>query len=197
MGEDKALISFAGKPLIARAIEILRNAGLAASIAGAHCSLDRFAAVVADAAPDLGPLSGICAALAAAHARLAVFLPVDMPLMSPSLIATLVRHAQITESAVTVPSVSGFAQTFPSVVDRAALPALKAELAVRRLGCFAAFGSAAAALDQRVSVVPVELLVQAGQAAHPDSLPAFQWFLNVNTPDDLHRAESLIASKIA
>lgn len=193
MGEDKALVPFAGKPLVAHAIEILRNAGLAASIAGAHASLDTFAAVIADAAPDLGPLSGICAALAATQARFTVFLPVDMPLMPSSLIASLVSHAQITESAVTVASVSGFAQTFPAVIDRATLPALKAELAARRLGCFAGFGAAATSLDQRVSVVPVELLLQAGHAAHQDSLPAFRWFLNVNTPDDLRRAESLIA----
>jgi molybdenum cofactor guanylyltransferase len=197
MGEDKALVPFAGRPLVAHAIEILRNAGLEVSIAGAHVSLDTFAAVVADVAPDLGPLSGICAALAAADARFAVFLPVDMPLMPSSLIAALVRHAQITESAVTVPSVSGFAQTFPAVIDRAALPALKAELAARRLGCFATFGAAATALNQHVSVVPVELLLQAGQASHQDSLPAFRWFLNVNTPDDLRRAGSLIAPWIA
>lgn len=197
MGEDKALISFAGKPLIAHAVEILRNAALPVSIAGAHAPLDSFADVVADAALNLGPLSGICAALASTQARFAVFLPVDLPLMPTSLITALARHAQITKNAVTIPSVSGFAQTFPAVIDHAALAALDAELAARRLGCFAGFEAAAAALDQRVSVVPVELLAQAGQAAHPDSLPAFCWFLNVNTPGDLRRAESLIAPRIA
>lgn len=197
MGADKALISLGGRPLVEWAVGILQGAGLAVGIAGAQISLEGFAPVIADAEKGLGPLSGICGALASARTRFAVFLSVDLPLLPASLVSYLVRHAEITESAVTVPSVCGFAQTFPAVIDRAALATLQAELAARRLGCFAAFETAAAALDQEVEVIPVEHLVQARQVAHPVSLPCFLWFLNVNTPEDLEQAASFAGRGIA
>lgn len=195
MGRDKALLDFAGRPLIAHAITILDHAGLAAMIAGAapsaRVSLEAFAPVVEDAAPGLGPLSGICAALAVTTARQAVFLPVDLPLLPPSLLVFLLSHARITGAAVTVPSVSGFPQTFPVVLDRTALPALQNALNSGRSGCFSAFQAASAALGQSLSCVAVELLAQSGQVSDPQGQPPVHWFLNLNAPDDLARAEVL------
>jgi molybdopterin-guanine dinucleotide biosynthesis protein A len=197
MGRDKALLPFAGTSLIDNALSILRRAGLTARIAGAHSDLAAFAPVVEDAEPGRGPLAGICAALAVCSARHAVFLSVDLPLLPGSLILSLLRHAQITGRAVTLSSVNGFAQTFPSILDRAVLPTLGAELAAGRRGCFAAFQAAAARLSQPVSAIPVELLVQAGQVVHPEGLPAARWFFNLNTPADLQFALRQIPSRIA
>ncbi len=191
MGEDKALIQLAGRPLVEHALSVLRQAGLAVLIAGARSSLKGFAPVVEDAEPGLGPLQGICAALASTPARRAVFITVDMPLLPVSLIRYLVHHAEITGSAVTVPSLNGFAQTFPAVVDRAVLPHLQKDLEAGRGGCFSSFQAAAATMGRPMSVVPVELMVQIGKVAHPDGLPAALWFLNINTPQDLRRAEGL------
>jgi len=197
MGSDKALLPFAGQPLIACALSTLREAGLSASIAGAalsaRTSLATYAPVVDDAEPGLGPLAGICAALAAISTRFAVFLPVDLPLLPPSLISTLLDHARITGRAVTVPSVNGFTQTFPAVIDRSTLPTLQNELDSGQRGCFSAFRAAADGLGQPVASLAVELLSQSGQVWHPLGLPPFRWFLNVNTPEDLHRAEELRA----
>jgi len=201
MGSDKALLPFAGEPLIARAVRTLHEAGLPASIAGAASSarapLAAYAPLVDDSEPGLGPLAGICAALAATSARFAVFLPVDLPLLPPSLIGYLLRHAQITGHAVTVPSVNGFMQTFPAVVDRATLPALQTELRATQRGCFSAFRAAADGLDQPVASLAVELLAQSGQVSHSLGLPSFRWFLNVNTPQDLQRAEEIVSHAIA
>ncbi len=120
MGHDKALLAFAGRPLIDHALATLHEAGLSASIAGANpsvlASLAAFAPVVEDLEPGRGPLAGICAALASTSARYAVFLPVDLPLLPSSLIVYLFHHARITGHAVTVPSVNGFAETFPAVL---------------------------------------------------------------------------------
>jgi molybdopterin-guanine dinucleotide biosynthesis protein A len=195
MGRDKALLEFAGRPLIAHALAILQKAGLPAKIAGAippaRASLQAFAPVVEDATPGLGPLSGICAALAATSARHAVFLPVDLPLLPPSLLVFLLRHAQLTGAAVTIPSLSGFMQTFPAVIDRAALPALQGALDSGRYGCYAAFKAAAVALGQPLGSVAVELLAQSGQVSDPRGLPPIRWFLNLNAPDDLACADAL------
>ena len=197
MGRDKASLSFAGQSLAVRALSLLHEAGLQASLVGANTSLASFAPVVEDLEPGLGPLGGICAALASTPARRAVFLSVDLPLLPASLITLLVHHAQVTMRAVTLPAVSDFPQTFPVVLDHVALPALAAELAAGRKGCFAAFQAASANLGQLVSVVPAELLVQSGQLAHPDGIPPFRWFLNLNSPDDLERAEALQSPRIA
>lgn len=197
MGEDKALIKFAGRPLVVHALAILRQAGLTAKIAGARSSLSAFAPVVEDAEADLGPLCGICAALTSMASRWAVFVPVDLPLLPASLIRFLLKHAEITGRPVTVPSVNGFTQTFPAVVDRAALPALRRELDAGRLGCFSAFQAAADHHGELMTVLPVEMVVQSGQVAHLDGLPAARWFLNVNAPADLRRAEEHLRALIA
>jgi len=199
MGQDKALLLFAGQPLVAHALSILGQAGLSVSIAGARPSarayLEAFAPVVVDPEPGLGPLAGICAALASTSARYAVFLPVDVPLMPPALIAFLVHSSRITGRAVTVSALAGFDQTFPVVIDRAGPPALqaalKAELDARSGGCYSAFQAAAASLNQPIHSVAVELLAQSGQVTHPLGLPPVRWFLNLNTPGDVEQAEAL------
>jgi len=201
MGRDKALAHFSGRPLIAHALSILAEAGVPAAIAGAapevRAALSTYAPVIEDSQPGLGPLSGVCAALASTSARFAAFVSVDTPFLPPSLIGYLLCHAEITGSAVTLASVAGFAQTFPAVIDRAALLALQRELTAGRYGCFAAFEAAATSLGRRVSVLPVELLAQAGHAVHPSGLPSACWFANLNTPADAERAERLWARRVA
>ncbi len=188
MGADKALLPLHGRPLVEHALEILRGAGLTASIAGARSPLGAFGPVVDDVEADKGPLGGICAALASTSAQLAVFVPVDLPLLPPSLIAYMVRHAEITGTAVTLASAAGFTQTFPAVLSRAILPLLEAELAAGRLGCFQAFEAAASSLGQQVSVIAVEEAAQAGAIVHPGGFAADRWFTNLNTPVDLRDA---------
>ncbi|HVN92599.1 MAG TPA: molybdenum cofactor guanylyltransferase [Terracidiphilus sp.] len=206
MGRDKALLPLAGRPLIAHAVATLRGAGLPVTIAGAgpeaESALAAYAPVVPDREPGLGPLSGICAALAAASSstappRYLVFLPVDLPLLPSSLISCLLHHAQITGSPVTIASINAINQTFPAVLDRSTFPALHAALHSQKRGCLSAFQSAALTLGQSIAAVPVELLVQSGQVTHPLALPPLRWFLNVNTPQDLRRAESLCPQPIA
>ena len=191
MGQDKSMVLLDGQPMIAYPLAALRQAALPASISGGQSSLASFAPLIEDTHRGLGPLAGICSSLASTAARRAVFLSVDAPLIPASLVSFLVRHAAITSAVITVPSINGFAQTFPAVLDRDALPALERELASGRLGCFRAFQAAANSFHQAVAVLPVELLVQAGQIANPLGLPATWWFLNANTPDDLRRAQIL------
>ncbi len=190
MGTDKALVQLGGQPLVVHALEILRAASLTASLAGGSVALAEFAPLIQDSQPGLGPLAGICTALASTSARLAVFLPIDLPLLPASLISHLLANACNTGSPVTVPSVNGFAQTFPVILDRKLLPELESELQAGRLGCYAALQTAASNLGSQISVVPVEQLVQCSQMVHPQSLPATRWFLNVNSPEGLRLAQN-------
>jgi molybdopterin-guanine dinucleotide biosynthesis protein A len=199
MGADKSLVLLNGRPLVAHALGIFGQAGLAASVAGGQPRLSAFASLVEDNRPGLGPLSGICAALASTSAQCAVFLTVDLPLLPASLVVCLLRHARITGRAITLSSVNGFAQTFPAVVNRAALRMLERELESSRGGCYSGFKAAAASLGEPAIVLPVESLIQCGQVAHPLELPAARWFLNVNTAEDLRRAEihSMAAHRVS
>jgi len=201
MGTDKALVEFGGQRLIERAIGVLSSAGLPVFIAGAPAGLGRrlesYAPVIPDAEPGLGPLAGVCAALRSTRAPHAVFLPVDVPLMPTSLILYLLRHARISGLPVTLASVNAFAQTFPAVVARDALDGLDRELAGGRGGCLAAFRAAALELGHTLSAVSAEVLVQAGQVAHPQALPPLRWFLNLNAADDLRLASSVRAGRVS
>lgn len=190
MGADKASLVFRGQPLVVHALEILRGAGLDVSIAGSRADLRVYAPLVEDAEPGLGPLGGICSALASTAARWAVFLPVDLPLLPSPLIRFLLNHARVTGSAITLASVSGFVQTFPAVLGIDVLPGLQTELREQRRGCFSAFQAAAKNLGQPLSVIAAEPLAEAAQVTHPDKLPVPGWFSNINSAEDLRRAEA-------
>lgn len=195
MGQDKALVELGGRPLIAHALDVLRGAGLEPRIAGARTDLSRFAPVLADAEPDRGPLGGVVSALAQTAQEWAAFVSVDMPLMAPELVAYLAADAQRTGSAVTLASLNGFAQTFPAVIRKDALPVLAEELERDTGGCFAAFQAVAGAPGVRQ--LEAEALAQTGQISDPRGLWPFEWFLNVNSPEDLLRVSAAFLAKIA
>ncbi len=201
MGTDKALVEFAGRPLIEHAIETLKHAGLQVHIAGAGDELRAFlpphVPIIPDAETGRGPLAGVCAALRSTAARYAVFLPVDTPMLPASLIRYLLRHARLATSPVTVASVSASPQTFPAVLSPETLPVLERKLHDGKLGCLAAFQAVAVELGRSLSVLPVELLVQSGQVDHPQAIPALRWFLNINSRGDLHLASSLRTSRVS
>jgi molybdopterin-guanine dinucleotide biosynthesis protein A len=206
MGTDKALVGFRGRPLVAYALDLLRTAGLPVFIAGTRSPLESFAPVVPDSSADAGPLEGICAALeslkdgstreAASDATRAVFLPVDLPFLPPSLLLYLLYHARITGLDVTLPSVNSFPQTFPVVLSLDCLPMLKRELSSGHRGCYAAFQATAAALGEPLSILPAEMLVQSRKITHPAALPVSRWFFNVNAPADLRRATAISAGRV-
>ncbi len=188
MGADKATVEFNGHLLIEYAIGLLRQAGLPVLIAGDRPDLKNFAPVVADHGSSRGPLGGVCGAWQVTSVPWAVFVSVDLPLLPAALLWVMQEIAHVTGHAVVVPSVNGFAQTFPAVLNRATLPALKAELEAGRGGCFSAFQAAAEALGQQVHIVQTEELVQSGQLTHPDGLPVSRWFFNMNSAAELERA---------
>lgn len=197
MGQDKARINFNGMPLIQQSVGILRSAGLTARIAGARSDLSSYAPTLTDdpVCPGLGPLSGICPALMASVARYAVFLPVDLPLLPAALVGYLAHHAQATESAITMASLCGFVETFPVVIDRNASPTFNSLLRSENRKCLSAFRAAADALSKPMTIVPVELLLRVGKVHDPHGLPPHAWFLSLNTPEDLTRAEDLLAKR--
>jgi molybdenum cofactor guanylyltransferase len=192
MGADKATLDLGGRPLIAYALETLRQAGLGALIAGNRPDLKIYADTIDDSDTCCGPLGGVCGFFHVTSVTWGVFVPVDLPFIPSGLITAMQEIAYISGAAVVLPSINGFVQSFPAVLNRDTLPVLQTELEAGRGGCFAAFHAAAAALGRQVHVVTTELLVQAGQLKHPDGLPAARWFHNINSAADLERARSFM-----
>lgn len=195
MGQEKALIRLGGRPLVQHAIEIMGKAGLEVRIAGARADLSSFAQTVMDEPTQsgLGPLAGVCSALSVANSRFVAFIPVDLPLLPSGLIEYLVHRAQITEAAVTITSVAAFIQTFPVVLDRATLADLQLNLVSDDRNCLKAFRSAADAIGEPLNVLPLERLVEERAFQDPRRMAPAQWFLNLNSPQDLSMAEAAIS----
>ncbi len=193
MGTDKALVQLEGEPLIGRALDLLREAGLEPAIAGTRSDLSMYGRVVED--HGRGPLGGICAALASTAAEYSVVVSVDVPLIPSSLLMLLLDFARRTQSGITLLSVGGFVQTFPAVIHRSLLSALRSQFESGNDGCYGAFRAVVGQAGKPLRILALEHLVQAGQVEHPWGLPAACWFLNINTPEDLARAAGLLPSR--
>jgi molybdenum cofactor guanylyltransferase len=192
MGKDKALVELESRPLIAHALDVLRAAGVEPRIAGSRRDLTQFAPVVADQQSERGPLCGVVSALAQTAQDWAVFLSIDMPLLAPELVAFLIGDAQMTGAAVTLTTSNGFAETFPVVVRSETLPTLRKSLKQECGGCFAAFEEAARQHGEKIRMPAVELLAQAGQVTDARGLWPWEWFLNVNTREELTRVANAL-----
>lgn len=189
MGSDKAVALFDGSPLITNAVQIFKSAGLSVKIAGSRSNLSQFSAEIPETIPDTfpesGPLGGVHSALAASSSEWNVFLPVDMPLMPPSLLAALLLRAQRIGTPVTVPKLNGRIEPFPVVLSLQSLPIIESRLQSLELGCQSAWHAISAHLDSRLDGVSVESLVQTGHCRHPASFPPIWWFQSANTPAEL------------
>lgn len=191
MGTDKALTLFVGRPLIQVALEALITAGVSARIAGSRSSLSAFAEEIPDTFSDQGPLGGVHAALSASTTEWNLFLPVDLPLMSPLLLACLLQRALLTGAPVTVGHLNGRVQPFPVVLHRTVLPSITQRLEQGDSACHAAWQSIPAELGSALDAVPIEYLHQCGQCRHPRGLPPALWFVSANTPAELARLNRL------
>lgn len=174
-GVDKPLAMLAGRPLVAHvAARFAPQVGALALSANGNPG--RFAAlglpVLADGVPGLGPLGGILAGLdwaAGLGAAALATVPADTPFLPADLVARLAAAAGAGGFAIAATSEADRHPTF-GLWPVARRPALRAAIdrGERRVGGWAvAEGAAVAVLDD------------AGA------------FLNVNTPDDLARAEAL------
>jgi molybdopterin-guanine dinucleotide biosynthesis protein A len=191
MGTDKALMTWQGEPLVARALAQLRRLGLRARIAGTRPDLAQYAEVVDDAHPGCGPLAGIEAALAASDAELNLFVPVDLPLVPDAFLRWMVERARATDALATVPFVSGRAEPLCAVYHRSLAPGIAQAL---ERGEYKVMRGVEAAVEMAqhdsqhdgmgLDAFAVEE-VYATRFDWPAEVPVMRWFANWNTPSDV------------
>jgi len=213
MGQDKALLELAGKPLVLLAVEKLRRVCAEVYVLGNRPELEIYAPLVRDLHEGCGPLGGIEAALlhsAYSAKEWNLFMAVDMPFLPVGFLDGWVRWVIRQKSArVAMFTVEDRPQpalcllhqeVAPYVCDAVgkgefkllrALEIAAKDLAVRQgMGLEAVFlnlpwGEAAAFLGDE------------GQGWAPTAVQRAArhlWFANLNTPEEFAAAEALLGN---
>ena len=196
MGEDKALKTFLGRPLIQRVIE--RLAPVADEVIVTTNRPEDYAflgglRLISDLKPGRGALGGLYTAIASATHPIVAVVACDMPFASAGLIEAASRILVDEEADVVIARVQSQAE-----------PASKSEgyeplhAVYRRATCLPAIETALQADQWKVIAwfphVKVRVLSSAeNEKLNPDGLA----FWNVNTPEEFATAEKLATSQSA
>jgi molybdopterin-guanine dinucleotide biosynthesis protein A len=180
MGQDKALMPFLGRPLIARMLARLENLPGERLVITNRPEAYAFLGVrrVGDALPGAGPLGGLYTALMAAETAMVAGLACDLPLISAGLIAS--QWALLEQEGVDV------------VIPRSPEGLEPLHAIYRRETCLPAVQAALEAGERKmIAWLPAvrARVMEADEVAQHD--PAFHSFLNVNSPEEFGRAEAL------
>jgi molybdopterin-guanine dinucleotide biosynthesis protein A len=181
LGGDKAARPFGASSLLGHAIARYAPAGspVLVSTPARGAPVPAGATAVPDSEPGLGPLAGIAALLARAATPWLLVVPVDLPLFPPRCGEALAAAAGEADGVVL--AWRGRVEPFPALIARGLAGPIDALLqrGLRRADSWHA--------HVRCRIVPFETVF-------PDS-DGGNAFFNVNTPDDLARAEALLASE--
>ena len=197
MGTDKALLRLNGVTLTERAVRLLQSIGFEPRIVASREDLAFYAPVVPDLRSGCGPLSGMEAGLKHAHTpnKKALFIPVDLPLLSAALLLRMLERAWLTDALVTIPRALGQEQPLSAVYDCALLPAISQALDAGDYKVMRVVMNAAMELggSQTIDCYDIEM---SGAATTKDvSRPTAPAFLNCNTPPDFRMAEFCLSGQ--
>lgn len=175
MGEPKAMVELAGRPLVARVVAAVGSAGLEPVVVAKPDSplppLD--CRVLSEPSEPRHPLTGLLTALRASAGRGIVAIACDMPLVPAKLLAWLSRI----EHPVAVCEVGGRLEPLLGRYSPVACDSLEASLAAG-----AAMRDAVAELDPRV--ITEQELARFGDP--------WRIVFSINSAADLTRAESML-----
>lgn len=211
MGTDKAEIVFEGRTLLDRAVATMGEACAEVTVVGDRKRVPEGTASVPDGVPGCGPVGGIEAALGDCVRKggeIAVFLPVDMPLLPGGLLRALVGAWTASKTMrLGVVVEDGRMQPLISAVHAELLAAVRAALGRGDYKLQPVLRSAAEDLARRMDVplaavfaaTPLRLgngRVLAGDDGaelpwRPSPLEwerRLSWFKNLNTPAELAEA---------
>jgi len=187
LGTAKALAVVHGTTLLERAVATLAEVAdevIVAAPAAVELPLPAAAIPVrrvVDRAPGGGPLAGIVAGLETGAWDRAIVLGVDFPrVRAEALVALLAR---LPGRSAVVPAPGGRPQPLVAAIDRDGAAALTL-----------AFDSGERSIVRAMEGLPSWVLADAELADLPGGLDNF---LNVNTPEDLRRAEARMAAGAA
>lgn len=208
MGQDKALLALAGRPLIEQAVRKLRRVVGDVRILSNRHELAEYGPLVPDLREGCGPLGGIEAALGDARSQWILVLPVDMPFLPSALIGSWVESVLRQEAArIAFIEVAGVSYPALCMLHREVAPGIGRAIDQSRLKLYSAFKEAArevALVDgvplenvlviTRLEEVAIDGFFDMGGKFGGDLPSALSdatslWFMNLNTPEEFARAE--------
>ena len=177
-GEPKALMELGGKRIIERVVEVLGSVLPDLLIVTNTPELYAFLGLpmVPDVFPDHGSLGGIYTGLKAAKGEAAFTVACDMPFLKSEVVRLVVSHAG--EADVVIPKVGDQLETLHALYAKACLPHMEAVLQAKRFKVIGFF--------PQVKILEIPE-AEVARLADPHLC-----FMNVNTPDELARARSLL-----
>jgi molybdopterin-guanine dinucleotide biosynthesis protein A len=180
MGEDKALKTFLGRPLIQRVIE--RLAAIADELIVTTNRPDDYSflnvRLISDLKPGRGALGGLYTAIASASNPIVAVVACDMPFASPTLIEAAIELLIREEADVVIAKGEEGYEPLHAVYRRdTCLPAIEAAIAADQWKVIAWFPE-----------VKVRILTS-DEIKHYD--PSGLAFWNVNTPEEFMQAENI------
>lgn len=182
MGQDKGLAPFLGKPLIDRVLGRVAHLGAETLVTTNNPEAYRFLGLplFPDIIPERGALGGLYTALSAARNPHVAVVACDMPFVNAELLGAELDLLVRANSDAVIPRTEGGTEPFHAVYRRErCLPAVQAAIEVGKWR-----------VDSWFSEVNLYFLSPEETAAYdPDQLA----FWNVNTPEELQRAEQLAA----
>jgi len=193
MGEDKALLQLAGRPMVEIAVEKLRKFCAEVSIAGNRDDLAAYAPVVHETRTETGPAAGVEAGLLAATQPWALFIPVDVPLIPADLLRRWAAEVVGLEGFSASNLYYGRNQPAFCMIrrDRAQAFSTLLDSGERRLSKLLHHAS----LDGGFYGHWVHDLSELyAPHEHPPQATSDRWFANVNTPEDLAQVEAWLAA---
>ena len=128
MGQDKALLTFAGKPLLRSVIDRIQPLFPATILSVRQPRPEFDLPQVCDIESDGGPLTGLVSALAQITTPWAFAVGCDMPFVSPALIEYLAAYRARHQAVV--PMVAGRLQPLAAFYSSGCVPIMRASLAL-------------------------------------------------------------------
>ncbi len=193
MGRDKALLDFAGQPLIARVLARVQTVcSEVIIVANEHAAYAHLGArLVSDVYPGKGSLGGIFSGVLAARAPYALVVACDLPFLNVALLRYLISLAP--EADVVIPRAHAPRGTARSATRYEQLDVkasgLQATHAIYSKRCLEPMRARLLANDLRIINFFDEVRVR---VVEPDEVarydPTGLTFLNVNTPEDWQTA---------
>jgi molybdenum cofactor guanylyltransferase len=176
MGAEKGLIPFNGKPLITYPVQMLGKVSAQVIISANSNSYDFLGLpVIADQTMGGGPMTGIYSGLLASETEYNLVLSCDMPLISIDLLMHLVASAVGCKAIVAFHQ--GFAEPLCGIYNRSLIGELESHISTRNFKLITFLETTGARfieIDERLPFY------------HPN------FFLNVNTPQDIEIGEKLL-----
>ncbi|MHB1021054.1 MAG: molybdenum cofactor guanylyltransferase [Acidobacteriaceae bacterium] len=199
MGCDKALLEFAGKPLVQRAVGKLQHLCAEVWILGDRPDLASYAPCIPDAHPGCGPLGGLESALMQTPYDWNLFLSVDVPLVPVAWLAAMLQLALHSTAVAVVTVEDGREHPLCALYHRDLLPFLQQGIAEGDYKVMRVLHHAVSQLAEKRGCKASDLLLRCGTDSFPAQLQALPqkqraaqplWFANLNTPQDVMAALS-------